>query len=95
MTIRPIEENPFAPPSVEICRQPPDRPQFSLAALMKFTTGVCVLCALLSRMPVEAEPMVVGFCIILVSTLVVLKTVDSAAYAEIRDHHAPSGERRG
>jgi hypothetical protein len=90
MTTIPIEENPFAPPSIEICQQPPDRPQFSLAALMKFTTGVCVLLALLTRMTIDAEPMVAGFCIILVSTLVVLKIVDSAAFAEIRDYHAPS-----
>src|SRR5688500_1691903 len=79
--------------SAKISRNATDRPQFSLAALMKFTGGVCVLLALLVRMPVEAAQLCIGFWIILVSTLVVLKIVDAAAYSEIRDYHAPPNDQ--
>jgi hypothetical protein len=61
--------------------EPSDRPQFSLAALMKFTAGLCVLLTLLTQMNVVLHPALVGLgaAAIPVGTFIVIRLVDVLA----------------
>jgi len=75
-------------------REPADRPQFGMAALMKFITGLCVVFALVARIVAETKALEIGIGVaaITVGTLITLRTVDYLAYREIHDRHAPEPE---
>jgi hypothetical protein len=60
---------------------PSDRPQFSLAALLKLMTAVCVLFALVFQIQIVTHPLVVplGVVVFPLATFIFLRLVDALA----------------